>query len=172
MSSRDRGEYAGRERQSRRRSVVRSSRRLHAVHGSGHESRGKSQSLHEPAMTVSRLRADQRLAKVPLVLVANPRCGQRRARADRLCQAHPARSMLDRLGRSRTRHGAAQIMTGIDINQSRIAAPRRNDRCRRGSVELMFTGPPSAKPWRPRKLKILAIGARSAAPDAGYSDAR
>jgi tripartite-type tricarboxylate transporter receptor subunit TctC len=106
------------------------------------------------------------LAKVPLVLVANPKVPANDVRElIAFAKAHPGTLNYASIGLGTQSHLGMEllrIMTGIDINQVsyRGTAPAMTDVVA-GQVELMFTGPPSAKAMAAGgKLKILAIGGK------------
>ena len=106
------------------------------------------------------------LAKVPLVLVANPKVPANDVRElIAFAKAHPGTLNYASIGLGTQSHLGMEllrIMTGIDINQVsyRGTAPAMTDVVA-GQVELMFTGPPSAKAMAAGgKLKILGVGGK------------
>ncbi len=110
------------------------------------------------------------LAKVPLVLVANPKVPANNVRElIAFAKAHPGTLNYASIGLGTQSHLGMEllkIMTGIDINQVsyRGTAPAMTDVVA-GQVDVMFTGPPSAKAMSADgKLKILAVGGRERLP--------
>ena len=106
------------------------------------------------------------LAKVPLVLVANPKVPANNVRElIAFARAHPGTLNYASIGLGTQSHLGMEllkIMTGIDINQVsyRGTAPAMTDVVA-GQVDVMFTGPPSAMAMSAGgKLKILAVGGR------------
>jgi tripartite-type tricarboxylate transporter receptor subunit TctC len=106
------------------------------------------------------------LAKVPLVLVANPKvpAGTVGELID-FARAHPGKLNYASIGLGTQSHLGMEllkIMAAIDINQVsyRGTAPAMTDVVA-GQVDIMFTGPPSAKAMSADgKLKIIAVGGR------------
>jgi tripartite-type tricarboxylate transporter receptor subunit TctC len=106
------------------------------------------------------------LAKVPLVLVANPKVPANGVRElIEFAKAHPGKLNYASIGLGTQSHLGMEllkIMTGIDINQVsyRGTAPAMTDVVA-GEVDVMFTGPPSASAMSADgKLKILATGGK------------
>jgi tripartite-type tricarboxylate transporter receptor subunit TctC len=106
------------------------------------------------------------LARVPLVLVANPKVPANNVRElIAFAKAHPSTLNYASIGLGTQSHLGMEllkIMAGIDINQVsyRGTAPAMTDVVA-GQVDVMFTGPPSAKAMSADgKLKILAVGGR------------
>jgi tripartite-type tricarboxylate transporter receptor subunit TctC len=106
------------------------------------------------------------LAKVSLVLVANPKVPANNVRElIDFARAHPATLNYASIGLGTQSHLGMELfkmMTQIDINQVsyRGTAPAMTDVVA-GQVDVMFTGPPSAKAMSADgKLKILAVGSK------------
>ena len=106
------------------------------------------------------------LAKVSLVLVANPKVPANDVRElIEFARAHPGTLNYASIGLGTQSHLGMELfkmMTHTDINQVsyRGTAPAMTDVVA-GQVDLMFTGPPSAKAMSADgKLKILAVGGK------------
>jgi tripartite-type tricarboxylate transporter receptor subunit TctC len=106
------------------------------------------------------------LAKVSLVLVANPKVPANNVRElIDFARAHPGRLNYASIGLGTQSHLGMELlkmMTNIDINQVsyRGTAPAMTDVVA-GQVDVMFTGPPSAKAMSADgKLRILAVGGK------------
>jgi len=106
------------------------------------------------------------LAKVPLVLVANAKVQANGVRElIEFAKAHPGKLNYASIGLGTQSHLGMELlklMTGIDINQVsyRGTAPAMTDVVA-GEVDVMFTGPPSARAMSADgKLKILATGGK------------
>jgi tripartite-type tricarboxylate transporter receptor subunit TctC len=106
------------------------------------------------------------LAKVSLVLVANPKVPANNVRElIDFTRAHPGTLNYASIGLGTQSHLGMELfkmMTNIDINQVsyRGTAPAMTDVVA-GQVDVMFTGPPSAKAMSADgKLKILAVGSK------------
>jgi tripartite-type tricarboxylate transporter receptor subunit TctC len=106
------------------------------------------------------------LAKVPLVLVANPKVPANNVRElIDFARTHPGTLNYASIGLGTQSHLGMEllkIMTRTDINQVsyRGTAPAMTDVVA-GQVDVMFTGPPSAKAMSADgKLKLLAVGSK------------
>ena len=106
------------------------------------------------------------LAKVPLVLVAHPKVPANNVRElIDFARAHPGTLNYASIGLGTQSHLGMEllkIMTHTDINlvSYRGTAPAMTDVVA-GQVDIMFTGPPSAKAMSADgKLKILAVGSK------------
>ena len=106
------------------------------------------------------------LAKVSLVLVANPKVPANNVRElIDFARANPGKLNYASIGLGTQAHLGMELfkmMTRTDINQVsyRGTAPAMTDVVA-GQVDLMFTGPPSAKAMSADgKLKILAVGSK------------
>ena len=106
------------------------------------------------------------LAKVPLVLVAHPKVPANNVRElIELAKANPGKLNYASIGLGTQSHLGMELfkmITHTDINQVsyRGTAPAMTDVVA-GQVDIMFTGPPSAKAMSADdKLKILAVGSK------------
>jgi tripartite-type tricarboxylate transporter receptor subunit TctC len=106
------------------------------------------------------------LAKVPLVLVAHPKVPANNVRElIAFAKANPGKLNYASIGLGTQSHLGMELfkmMTYTDINQVsyRGTAPAMTDVVA-GQVDVMFTGPPSAKAMSADgKLKILAVGSK------------
>ncbi|MCC6776488.1 MAG: tripartite tricarboxylate transporter substrate binding protein [Hyphomicrobiales bacterium] len=106
------------------------------------------------------------LAKVSLVLVANPKVPANNVRElIGFAKANPGKLNYASIGLGTQSHLGMELfktMTGTDINQVsyRGTAPAMTDVVA-GLIDVIFTGPPSAKAMSEGgKLKILAIGGK------------
>ena len=106
------------------------------------------------------------LARVALVLVANPKVPADNVRElIAFAKRHPGKLNYASIGLGTQSHLGMELfkmMTGTDINlvSYRGTAPAMTDVVA-GQVDVMFTGPPSAKAMSEGgKLKILAVGAK------------
>src|SRR5262249_8933367 len=106
------------------------------------------------------------LAKVPLVLVAHPKVPANNVRElIEFAKANPGKLNYASIGLGTQSHLGMELfkmMTHTDINQVsyRGTAPAMTDVVA-GQVDVMFTGPPSAKAMSADgKLKILAVGGK------------